>query len=113
MFCHLEDFRDQIKVQIGYLLVKLNLTDLMFIKSNTKFLLALIFFMGLSSVFSQEFNNFEVRYQNNLKGDLTFIANNILNRDGGTGTTDPEDAYNNLSTNNNNNPDFFISLSIT
>ena len=32
---------------------------------------------------SQEFNTFDVRYQNNLKGDLTFIANNIVNRDGG------------------------------
>ena len=43
---------------------------------------------------SQEFNTFDVRYQNNLKGDLTFIANNIVNRDGGTGNTQPEDAYN-------------------
>jgi gliding motility-associated-like protein len=43
---------------------------------------------------SQEFNNFEVRYQNNLRGDLTFIANNIVNRDGGTGNTEPEDPYN-------------------
>ncbi len=42
--------------------------------------------------FSQEFNSFDIRYQNNLKGDLTFIANNILNRDDGTG--DPEDPYN-------------------
>ncbi|MGB5699473.1 T9SS type B sorting domain-containing protein [Muriicola sp.] len=44
--------------------------------------------------YSQEFNNFEIRYQNNLKGDLTFIANNIVNRDGGTGNTEPEDPYN-------------------
>ena len=44
--------------------------------------------------FSQEFNTFDVRYQNNLKGDLTFIANNIVNRDGGTGNTEPEDPYN-------------------
>ncbi|MGB5359773.1 MAG: SprB repeat-containing protein, partial [Eudoraea sp.] len=43
---------------------------------------------------SQEFNNFEVRYQNSLRGDLTFIANNIVNRDGGTGNTEPEDPYN-------------------
>ena len=47
-------------------------------------------FVGIS----QEFNNFEVRYQNNLRGDLTFIANNIVNRDGGTGNSEPEDAYN-------------------
>jgi len=44
--------------------------------------------------FSQEFNTFDIRYQNNLKGDLTFIANNIVNRDGGTGNTEPEDPYN-------------------
>ncbi|MGB5783359.1 MAG: hypothetical protein WBM42_15910, partial [Eudoraea sp.] len=43
---------------------------------------------------SQEFNTFDVRYQNNLRGDLTFIANNIVNRNGGTGSTQPEDAYN-------------------
>ncbi len=44
--------------------------------------------------FSQEFNSFEIRYQNNIKGDLTFVANNIVNRDGGTGNTEPEDPYN-------------------
>lgn len=51
-----------------------------------------------SAGFSQEYNNFEVRYQNNIKGDLTFIANNIVNRDGGTLTTDPNDPYNNQNT---------------
>ena len=55
--------------------------------------------------FSQEYNSFEVRYQNNIKGDLTFISNQIVNRDGGTATTEPVDGYNNLSTNNNNNPE--------
>ena len=53
--------------------------------------------------FSQEYNSFEVRYQDNIKGDLTFIANQIVNRDGGTATTEPEDAYNNL----NNNGDYW------
>ncbi|MBT8183985.1 MAG: hypothetical protein KJN76_04030, partial [Eudoraea sp.] len=43
---------------------------------------------------AQELNTFEIRYQNNIKGDLTFIANNIVNRDGGTGSTEPEDPYN-------------------
>ncbi|WP_297760224.1 T9SS type B sorting domain-containing protein [uncultured Muriicola sp.] len=52
--------------------------------------LVLFSYMG----FSQEFNTFDIRYQNNLKGDLTFIANNIVNRDGGTGNTEPEDPYN-------------------
>ena len=44
--------------------------------------------------YSQQFNTFDVRYQANLRGDLTFIANNIVNRDGGTGSTEPEDPYN-------------------
>ncbi len=52
----------------------------MFIKSTTKFLLALIFFMGLSSVFSQVKNDFDVRYSADIRGELTFIANNIVNR---------------------------------
>ena len=44
--------------------------------------------------YSQEFNSFDIRYQDNIRGDLTFIANNIVNRDGGTGSTEPEDPYN-------------------
>ncbi len=43
--------------------------------------------------FAQQYNTFDIRYQNNIKGDLTFIANNIVNRDGGTATTEPEDPY--------------------
>jgi gliding motility-associated-like protein len=50
---------------------------------------------------SQEYTSFTrtypngntFRYQNNIKGDLTFIANNIVNRDGGTSSTEPEDPY--------------------
>lgn len=62
--------------------------------------IALCLGIGLFSFigFSQEYNNFEVRYQNNLRGDLTFIGNNIVNRDGGTSSTEPNDPYNNLST---------------
>ena len=73
-------------------------------KTCTKklFLLPLLLFISWAG-FAQEYNSFEVRYQSNIKGDLTFIGNNILNRDGGTATTEPGDAYNNLSTNNNNN----------
>ncbi|MDF0714816.1 T9SS type B sorting domain-containing protein [Muricauda sp. 334s03] len=37
-------------------------------------------------------NNFDVRYENELRGDLTFIANNIVNRD--EGGDNPEDPYN-------------------
>jgi len=64
-------------------------------KTTTKKLLLLPFLLFLSwAATAQEYNNFEVRYQNNIKGDLTFIGNNIVNRDGGTATTEPEDAYN-------------------
>ncbi|MCP4976610.1 MAG: DUF11 domain-containing protein, partial [Maribacter sp.] len=71
------------------------------IKEAQFFLLACIFFLPFAG-FSQEYTSFTrtypngntFRYQNNIKGDLTFIANNIVNRDGGTGTTQPEDPYN-------------------
>ncbi|EAR16602.1 T9SS type B sorting domain-containing protein [Robiginitalea biformata] len=41
---------------------------------------------------AQEYNSFDVRYQANLRGDLTFIANNIVNRQ--SGSNNPEDPYN-------------------
>ncbi|MBM1105223.1 SprB repeat-containing protein, partial [Aurantibacter crassamenti] len=63
-------------------------------KSLTKILLLSLFLLLSWAGTAQEYNDFEVRYQNNIKGDLTFIANNIVNRDGGTGSTEPEDAYN-------------------
>jgi len=55
--------------------------------------------------FSQEFTSFtrtypsgdQFRYQTNIKGNLTIIANNIINREGGTATTGPNDPYNNLN----------------
>ncbi|ALM08467.1 hypothetical protein SB49_12080 [Sediminicola sp. YIK13] len=68
----------------------------------SKTVLVFVTLLGYAG-FSQEFNNFQVRYQDNIKGDLTFIANNIVNRDGGSGTTRPNNAYNNLSTNGNGN----------
>ena len=57
--------------------------------------LLLAFALLISTLgYSQLYNTFDVRYQDNLRGDLTFIANNIVNRDGGTGSTEPEDPYN-------------------
>jgi len=58
--------------------------------------------LGSLAAVSQEFTPFtrtypsgtNFRYQTNIKGDLTFIANDIVNRDGGTNTTRPEDPYN-------------------
>ncbi len=41
---------------------------------------------------SQVKNTFDVRYENRLKGDITFIANNIVNRE--TSTESPEDPHN-------------------
>jgi len=58
-----------------------------------KFLLPFLLLLTWSG-FSQEYNTFDVRYQNNIKGDLTFIGNNIVNRDDGTATSEPEDPYN-------------------
>ena len=43
--------------------------------------------------FSQEFRTFGLRYQDNIKGDLTFLANNILNRNAG-GSNGPNTPYN-------------------
>ena len=63
-------------------------------KSYTKNLLLPLAILLSWAGLAQEYNNFEVRYQNNIRGDLTFIANNIVNRDGGTGNTEPEDPYN-------------------
>ncbi|MCG2459221.1 T9SS type B sorting domain-containing protein [Flavobacteriaceae bacterium F89] len=39
-----------------------------------------ILFLGSISAYSQVKNDFEPRYKNNLRGDITFIANNIVNR---------------------------------
>ncbi|WP_418501909.1 T9SS type B sorting domain-containing protein [Flagellimonas sp.] len=52
---------------------------------------------------SQVKNNFDVRYENRIKGDLTFIANNIVNRD--TNGTDPEDPYNTTGSSSSYNDD--------
>ena len=62
----------------------------------------LISIIGILSNYAnaQEYNSFEVRYSQNLRGDLTFIGNNILNRDSGTSGEGPLDPYNNLLSNN-------------
>ena len=53
-------------------------------------MVGMLFLMFLGS--AQEFKSFEIRYQENLKGELTFIANNILNRS--TNQDAPESPYN-------------------
>ncbi|MDG3584172.1 T9SS type B sorting domain-containing protein [Galbibacter pacificus] len=54
-------------------------------------LIACIFFAGIFALSAQVKNNFDVRYQDNIRGELTFIANNIVNRD--SNYRDPEDPY--------------------
>ncbi|RKR14815.1 gliding motility-associated-like protein [Maribacter vaceletii] len=88
-----------------------------FKKPNLLVLIIFLLTIGFSG-FSQEYRSFTrdygggntYRYQNNLKGDLTFISNNILNRDQGTATTTPNDAYNNQNVrvpNNQRPPDYY------
>ncbi len=55
---------------------------------GTSICMLLFMYTGISQVK----NDFDVRYENELRGDLTFIANNIVNRD--EGGNDPEDPYN-------------------
>ncbi|TFG74237.1 MAG: DUF11 domain-containing protein, partial [Flavobacteriales bacterium] len=46
---------------------------------TTKFLLLICFlFLGVLTAFSQVKNDFNVRYENDIRGELTFIANNIV-----------------------------------
>lgn len=54
------------------------------------FRLILLLGIGLLSCFSysQEYNSFNVCYQSNLRSNLIFIGNNILNRDSGTAGED-------------------------
>jgi gliding motility-associated-like protein/uncharacterized repeat protein (TIGR01451 family) len=61
--------------------------------------MALISWVGTSQVK----NTFDVRYENELRGDLTFIANNIVNRD--SGSRDPEDPYNATGSSSSYNDD--------
>ncbi|WP_340076284.1 T9SS type B sorting domain-containing protein [Leptobacterium sp. I13] len=57
-------------------------------------LLACIFFASYVASYSQVANPFDIRYQNNVKGEITFISNNILNRLSGPGDNDPNQAPN-------------------
>ena len=46
---------------------------------SPKFLLLICFlFIGSFTAFSQVKNNFDVRYENDIRGEITFIANNIV-----------------------------------
>lgn len=73
----------------------------------TKKLHKILLFLGMALVswtgISQVKNTFDVRYENELRGDLTFIANNIVNRD--NSTYDPEDPYDATGTSSSYNDD--------
>ncbi|MDF0706910.1 T9SS type B sorting domain-containing protein [Flagellimonas okinawensis] len=58
------------------------------LKWGSSICILLFMYTGISQVK----NDFDVRYENRLKGDLTFIANNIVNRD--EGSDGPESPYN-------------------
>lgn len=74
-------------------------------------LFACIFFAGIFALTAQVKNDFEVRYQDNIKGDITFIGNNIVNREDGYWdwdskwrwivTTSPNDPYSGSESNDN------------
>jgi|GEM_PF-1753908 len=70
---------------------------------NTYILFACIFFACVSSLSAQVKNDFDVRFQNNIRGELTFIANNIVNRD--TNNRDPEVPYNATGSSSSYNDD--------
>src|SRR5690606_24750815 len=50
---------------------------------KTYALFVCIFFAGIFALSAQVKNDFEVRFQDNIKGDITFIGNNIVNREDG------------------------------
>ncbi|MCM4172497.1 hypothetical protein DHD32_13480 [Arenibacter sp. TNZ] len=49
-------------------------------KNIKKLLLTCFLLLGAFNAYSQVKNTFDVRYENELRGDITFIANNIVNR---------------------------------
>ncbi len=81
-------------------------------RASRIFFLTALFCLLAFTGFAQEYQSFTrtypsgdtFRYQANMKGDLTFVGNSIMNRDGGTSDTEPNDAYNNLNDDNSFNP---------
>lgn len=71
---------------------------------NTYILFACIFFACVSSLSAQVKNDFDVRYQDNIRGELTFIANNIVNRNEGWGER-PNNPYNTTGSSSSYNDD--------
>jgi len=50
------------------------------IKSPKIPLLAFFLFLGIYTSFSQVKNDFDVRYEADIRGEITFVGNNIVNR---------------------------------
>lgn len=86
-------------------------------KNIKKLLLTCFLLFGAFSAYSQVKNTFDVRYENELRGDITFIANNIVNRktegyETGKGKNkvwvpgkDPNDPYNDTGSSSEYNDD--------
>src|SRR5690606_30811784 len=70
---------------------------------KTYALFACIFFAGIFALSAQVKKDFEVRFQDNIKGDITFIGNNIVNRE--SGSTSPNSPYNDTGNSSNYNDD--------
>ncbi len=63
----------------------------------TKKLLAVILFYTSTLVFSQEEVPFSIRFQDYIQGDITFIANNIVNRNDRKNANEPYNKTNDVS----------------
>jgi uncharacterized repeat protein (TIGR01451 family) len=70
-------------------------------KKIKKLLLTCFLLLGVYSSYSQVKNGFDVRYENELRGDITFIANNIVNRQ--SSNSSPNDPYNSTGSSSTNN----------
>lgn len=68
---------------------------------NLKIKILLGFLLSFFALQAQVPVPFTVRYQNTIKGDMTMIANGIVNRDGGHNYDEPRDAYNDNVNNDN------------
>lgn len=64
-------------------------------------LLTCFLLLGIYNSYSQVKNDFDVRYENELRGDITFIANNIVNRQ--SSYRSPNDPYNSTGSSSTNN----------
>ena len=75
-------------------------------KFKNYLLVLVIFVLGIPSINAQNLRPFAPRFDQDLKGDILLIGNNILNRDGGSSTSEPNDPYNGSGQNGNRDMQF-------